>query len=126
MRRILIAGVAGLCLCTTALSLPCPAPAFAQSQGEMNRTAADDYKKSDAELNRVYKKLMAKQDATGAAKLRKSQRAWIAFRDAEMAFAGDEFRGGSAEPLSIYGAGNRLTQARIKQLNAYLESLANR
>jgi len=124
--RIVIAGVAAVCLCAAALSLPCPAPAHAQSQGAMNQTAYADYQKADKELNRVYKKLTAMLDATGVAKLKKAQRAWLAFRDAEMAFAGDEMRGGSAEPLLIYGAATRITEARTKQLNTALESRANR
>lgn len=96
--KLLPIAIIGASICS--LPFVCPASVHAQTQSEMNQTAYANYKKVDAELNRVYKKLMAKQDATGAAKLKKSQRAWIVFRDAEMSFGGNEMRGGSAERFS--------------------------
>ena len=70
--------------------------ANAQSQAEMNHQAAKDFEKADAELNSAYAALMAKlPDAEGKEKLKESQRAWIAFRDAEAAFAADQVCGGS-------------------------------
>jgi uncharacterized protein YecT (DUF1311 family) len=76
--------------------------ANAQTQAEMNRHAAKDFKKADAELNSTYAALMAKlRDAESKRKLKESQRAWIAFRDAEAAFAADQFRGGSAAPVLL-------------------------
>jgi len=60
----------------------------AQTQAAMNAEAWADFKKVDAELNSAYAALMAKlPDAEGKEKLKQSQRAWIAFRDAEAAFA---------------------------------------
>ena len=50
-----------------------------------DRAASEEMRQSDAELNRVYQKaLAAMPDADSKAKLRESQRAWVAFRDAEM------------------------------------------
>ena len=73
--------------------------ANAQSQAEMNRQAAKDFHKADAELNSAYAALMAKlPDAEGKEKLKESQRAWIAFRDAEAAFVAEQARGGSMAP----------------------------
>jgi len=60
----------------------------AQTQAAMNAEAWADFKKVDAELNSAYAALMAKlPDAEGKEKLKQSQRAWIAFRDAEAVFA---------------------------------------
>jgi len=93
--------------------------ANAQSQAEMNRQAAKDFEKADAQLNSTYAALMAKlPDAESQGKLKESQRAWIAFRDAEAAFAADEFRGGSMAPTLRYATMTELTQQRIKQLKA--------
>ena len=39
---------------------PFVSPAHPQSQSEMNTTAANDYARADADLNRVYKKLTAR------------------------------------------------------------------
>jgi len=41
-------------------------------------------------------------DAESKEKLKQIQRAWLAFRDAEAAFAADEARGGSMEPTLRY------------------------
>jgi len=93
--------------------------ANAQSQAEMNHQAAKDFEKADAELNRRYAALMAKlPDAESKRKLKESQRAWIAFRDAEAAFAADQFRGGSAAPVLRWTSMTETTEQRIKQLKA--------
>ena len=115
-----VAAFAAVFLCALAPIAP-RSVARAQTQAKMNASAYADYNKADAELNRVYKSLMRAQDATGAAKLKKAQRTWLLFRDAEMMFAGDAMRGGSAEPLVMYGAAARLTQARVKDLNTHLK-----
>ena len=54
----------------------------------MTRQAAKDFEKVDGERNRTYEALLAKlPDAEGKEKLKQSQRAWLAFRDPEAAFA---------------------------------------
>jgi uncharacterized protein YecT (DUF1311 family) len=57
-----------------------------QSQSEMNVCTADQYAKADAELNAVYKQLMAKykSDVEFVAKLRLAQESWLKFRDADL------------------------------------------
>lgn len=47
-----------------------------------------------------------------------AQRAWIALRDAEAAFAADQFRGGSAAPVLRSTSMAETTEQRIKQLKA--------
>ena len=91
--------------------------ANAQTQAEMNREAAKDFHKADAELNSVYAAFVAKlPDAESKRKLKESQRAWIAFRDAEAVFAADQFRGGSAAPVLRWTSITETTEQRIKQL----------
>ena len=97
--------------------------ANAQSQAEMNRQAAKDFHKADAELNSTYAALMAKlPDAESKQKLKESQRAWLAFRDAEAAFQADGERGGSMAPLIYSTTASELTQARIEALRKQLSS----
>jgi len=55
-----------------------------QSTQGMRHVVWKASEKWDAEMNRVYKKLMAHLDSKQKAALQKSQRAWIAFRDAEI------------------------------------------
>ena len=100
-------------------AVPCQRD-FAQSQNEMTQSAAKDFEKADAELNKVYKMVMADLDEEGKAKLVKAQRAWVAYRDAESEFAADEERGGSMAPMIHYGAQAKLTRARVAALREKL------
>ena len=93
----------------------------APSQQEMNAEAAESFKKADKELNAVYAKVMANLDEEAKERLRRSQRAWIAWRDAEAAFRADaEARGGSLWPLIHEGVRSRLTRERVRGLKELL------
>jgi uncharacterized protein YecT (DUF1311 family) len=63
---------------------PCWKKAVAQS--ELNHCAAEDSSAADAELNHVYQDLLnkTKGDTNATRKLRDAQRAWVAFRDAQL------------------------------------------
>jgi len=88
----------------------------------MNAQARTEFEQADAELNKTYEALLAKlPDAEGKQKLKESQRAWLAFRDAEAAFVADHARGGSMAPTIRYETMTELTQQRIKQLNTRLK-----
>jgi uncharacterized protein YecT (DUF1311 family) len=94
----------------------------AQTQAAMNAQARAEFVQADAELNRKYEALLAKlPDAESRQKLKESQRAWLAFRDAEAAFAADQAGGGSMAPTIRYETMTELTQQRIKQLKLHLE-----
>jgi uncharacterized protein YecT (DUF1311 family) len=108
--------IVSLTLLITALVAFSTSHTNAQSQSEMNRKAAKDFEKVDARLNAVYKKVLSDLDTEGKKKLQASQRAWIAYRNAEAAFQADSSRGGSIAP-SIYSiTESELTEARIKEL----------
>jgi uncharacterized protein YecT (DUF1311 family) len=93
----------------------------AQNQHEMNQAAAAESEKADAELNKIYKKVLAAEmDEEGVKLLKSAQKAWIAFRDAEAKHAEDEARGGSMAPLLYYSALARVTKDRTKQLEQQL------
>lgn len=94
----------------------------AQTQAAMNAQAHAEFEKADADLNKTYDAVLAKlPDAGSKQKLKESQRAWLAFRDAEAAFAADQARGGSMAPTIRYGTMTQLTRQRIKQLKLHLE-----
>src|SRR5438128_7857579 len=114
--------VLGLALLIVPLVALPTSHANAQSQAEMNRQAAKDFEKVDAELNNTYEALLNKlPDAESKQKLKESQRAWLAFRDAETELAADQARGGSMAPTIRYETMTELTQQRIKQLKSHLE-----
>jgi uncharacterized protein YecT (DUF1311 family) len=107
-----------LCL---ALIADAPVALHAQSQQEMNAEAAESFKKADKELNEIYAKVLANLDEEAKENLKKSQRAWVAWRDAEAAFRADaEARGGSMWPLIHEGVRGRLTKERVKSLKELL------
>ena len=85
-------------------------------QADMNVCADRDYQKADALLNATFKDATKDADARTLDLLRKAQRAWIAFRDAECAYqtAGDE--GGSIQPMDYSLCMTRLTKLRTQQL----------
>ncbi len=82
----------------------------------MNMEAASNAAKADKALNQVYKELLATLDPEAAKLLKESQRAWIAYRDAEAKFAADEARGGSMSPMLYAGALGYLTEERTQHL----------
>jgi len=101
-----------------------------QNQMEMNMCAGLDFERADAELNILWRQVIASarardreldrrydQRPTSEAKLREAQRAWLVFRDAHCTVQGyDEARGGSMEPM-VYGACRaELTRQRTAQL----------
>jgi len=63
------------------------AEAFAQTQKDIESDACASYRQSDEELNTVYKTILAeyKNDKAFLAKLKKTQKAWLAYRDAHAA-----------------------------------------
>ena len=99
------------------------------NQMEMNQCAADGYAAADKKLNATWKKLMAqfKDDKTATAKLKAAQKAWIAFRDAEIAaqFACDEgdvrVCWGSMYPMLVNGELQAMTETRTERLQKYID-----
>ena len=70
------------------------AHSHAQTQAAMNAQARADFAQADADLNKTYQAALAKlRDAESKQKLRETQRAWIAPRDAEAARAAGEAHG---------------------------------
>ncbi|MGE0884849.1 MAG: lysozyme inhibitor LprI family protein [Blastocatellales bacterium] len=121
---------------TLALLLPIGAPAQKKlsqhkpvcgdlmTQGEMNRCAQDEYRKADAELNKVYQQVMAKLTPEHKAKLKTAQLAWIQFRDAHCECEAFTFDGGSMQPLIRFTCLDSETQHRINQLKSLAEDVS--
>lgn len=91
-------------------------------QNAMNQCISNEYKNSDAELNKLYNEIShrLKDGADTLQALRNTQRAWISFRDAECDFTTINARGSSIHSMLITSCRNELTQARIKNFNTYL------
>ncbi len=99
------------------------------NQSELNVCAYEDYQAADKKLNETWKNLMTKFKAekTATAKLKAAQKAWIAFRDAEIdamfACEEDDIQTcwGSMYPLSLNSELQAMTEARTQQLQKYID-----
>lgn len=109
--------------------LGAPGPASAEqdctvlsTQGAMNDCAAKNYKAADAALGVTYKAVVARLagDADALKLLKESERAWIAFRDAECTFASSSVSGGSIYPMINAECLQAQTEARTATLKSYL------
>ena len=104
--------------------------ANAMAQQELNQCAFADWNAADAALNTAYKDAIAllkswdanlpEAEKGGADALKTAQRAWIIFRDNACAAEGFAMRGGSAEPLLVYGCMRQLTLERTAHLTGML------
>lgn len=113
---------------TILLTLFIGTTANCQTQAEMNKEAAEDYKKADAELNKVYQQIMQEysDDPTFLDALRTSQRNWITFRDSELKMKYPNRQPGwygSIHPLCVSYYMAELTNERTAKLNSWLTGI---
>lgn len=130
LRPILV--LACLTLPAAAQEVDC---ANAMAQVDLNACAYQDWEAADADLNAAYKRAMAllqdwdanlpSAEQGGAQALKEAQRAWITFRDKACEAEGYAFKGGSAEPLLVYGCMRVLTEERTAHLTSMVEAYAN-
>jgi uncharacterized protein YecT (DUF1311 family) len=103
----------------------------AQTQTEMNACSNEEATRVDAELNRVYAKLLSKAegDPEGLAKIKAAERAWIAYRDAYIAAmypAKDkQAEYGSIYPMEVDLLGAKLTRQQIAALRDLLQQFSH-
>jgi uncharacterized protein YecT (DUF1311 family) len=82
----------------------------------MNSCLGQAYEKWDVELNRVYRELSGKLDMEARAVLRETQRAWIAFRDRELAWLAKFYGGMDGTMYSTMLAADRVELVRKRAL----------
>jgi uncharacterized protein YecT (DUF1311 family) len=102
---------------------PC---ANATTQFDMNECAGREYKKADAELNKVYQQLMRASAPEEQPKLKAAQLAWLKFRDAQCDYESALNAGGTMYSMVVDYCLADVTQARTKQLRDSLKDLARR
>ena len=99
----------------------------AQAVGDDEKASCDNYKASDAQLNKLYQRILVeyRKDKLFITKFRIAQRAWLAFRDAHLdsLYPEPDARSayGSVNVMCRCEAMNDLTQARIKQLKKWVD-----
>jgi len=96
------------------------------TQSEMNDCAAEEAHKADDALNSTYRELLGKlkSDKTATVRMVAAEKAWIVFRDAELAAywpvadgANPNLLYGSVHPFCYYSARTALTLERLKTLS---------
>ena len=120
MRSLVLAASALSALASVACAQECE---NALDRRTMNDCAALAFKKSDAELNALYKEAESrlKTDAEAKKLLIATERAWLVFRNAECAFSASGTAGGSIYPMVYSHCLDTLTKARITDLKRYLQ-----
>ena len=94
---------------------------FGQTQMEMNQQASTNYKKADAKMALIYKKVQKETLSDMDKKLLlDAQRKWINYKEAHCKSASAVYAGGSIQPLIYFNCLTEITNERIKQLNIYL------
>ena len=100
------------------------------ASADVNAYAGNDLAAADRELNAVYQQVLHEHatDKNFVRKLRTAQRAWLVYRDAELAARYPDPNPGTAYgsvyPVCAAGLKARLTHARISQLRMWLEGAA--
>jgi uncharacterized protein YecT (DUF1311 family) len=88
----------------------------ALTSAEMLNCAAREYEAAKAELDDVYRRLAARLPAPRRAQLEAAQKAWIAYRDTQAAFAAGVAEDGTLYPILQVSEQAALTDARIQEL----------
>lgn len=96
-----------------------------ENQNNLNACAQNRYEAADAELNRVWKSIIAELSDERAKQLRDVQRLWLKFRDAHCAYQEGPWNEGSMRPMIHFGCLRELTEARTAQLKTIQNELDN-
>ncbi|MBS1963993.1 MAG: DUF1311 domain-containing protein [Bdellovibrionales bacterium] len=76
----------------------------------------DENTKEDKALNAAYAKAIKGADAVRAARIKASEKAWLALRAANCTLAGDDMRGGSYEKVLVEGCYLDMSKKRTAEL----------
>ena len=90
--------------------------AVAQTQSQLNATAAREQQAADRALNSQYAATMGQLSPGSRTLLRNAQRAWITFRDQQCRYESSAVQGGSAQPMVLSGCVTRLSNERTRDL----------
>jgi len=99
---------------------------FSQTQAEMNKELNAEFNKTDKQLNEIYQAILSKykSDLVFVENLKKSQRLWIQFRDAELEMKfpakNKQLEYGSLYPMCVSIYIKELTEERIKTLKEWV------
>lgn len=93
------------------------------TQAEANVCTRREYQKADAELNKVYRQLMAGLagfEGKDQQQLRRAQTLWLQYRDANCESESSIYLGGSIRPAVYNSCLRSVTQERTRRLMEFL------
>lgn len=88
---------------------------------EVRACTSQEHRRQDSRLNATYRELMRRLPESRRAGLRDAQRAWIAFREAECDYRGEQEGGGTLQAVIIDSCWLSFTAERADQLQHALE-----
>ena len=91
------------------------------TQADLNVKSQELYDMWDSMLNEVWETLKQTQDAETMEKLNVQEREWIAWKERQIREAGEEFEGGSLQPMVCAQRAAELTRERVYELIAVLD-----
>jgi uncharacterized protein YecT (DUF1311 family) len=104
-------------------------PGFVRAQCGDKKTAVEivdcvkiEVKRADVELNQVYQAKLKKLRQPDAERLRKAQRAWLVYRDAECDAEMELYAGGSIAPQIRLNCELTVTRLRIREIETAYEN----
>ena len=99
-------------------------PCKGETTADMKLCSAGRYKLADDELNRVYRRLLAKlDDENHRTTLKTAQQAWLKYRDTNCDFVSYLNRGGSIYSVVVTECMIDMTNSRRKELNEEIHTL---
>lgn len=94
--------------------------------GDMALCAWYGYYEKDVALNDTYRELMRRLSSNDIKEaLRKSQRAWLEFRDSQCVFSTGDWEGGSFRRVAIAMCWKGMTEEREKEFSEILKCNGN-
>lgn len=93
------------------------------TQAEANACARRDHEKADAEMNKVYRLVMAElasYKGKDQQKLRSAQTMWLRYRDANCESESSIYLGGSIRPAVYSSCLASVTRERTRRLSEFL------
>lgn len=101
---------------------------LAQTQGDLNDRFCNQYKNADAELNKVYQRVLSENgaDTLFVEKMKAAQRAWVAYRDAHFESlypAADPREYGSVYPMCRCQTLTEITKKRTNELRRWVQGV---
>ncbi|WP_407411307.1 lysozyme inhibitor LprI family protein [Acinetobacter sp.] len=95
------------------------------NQTDLNMCTAQEYKKADQKLNKLYQAYTAKLSRAERKQFTAIQKSWVNYKDKDCQYAAQNYKDGSIYPLLINSCLTEKTEDRIDDLEDYLQE-ANR